>query len=262
MNKRTLISIIISAIILVFAVLICLLIKHPLATQTQTAQKVTEEMTPTLAVQSHMIPRAEEEVLLQDELTAGCETYAGTMLFRLLGFNLDEFTFADDYLISRPVDFDDRSDDLEGPDMHSAFAGDVYDYGFGAYAPVMAKSMNRYLTDEKSALSAYAYENISLETLCKEYIDNDIPVMIWATVYMEEPYVGASWTVDYVDENAKSKIGDTVEWYGNEHCLLLVGYDKNNYYFGDSSEGTIMKYGKSVVDDRYRQLGSQCVGVK
>lgn len=265
MSKRTLISIIISAIVLILAFSIGLLIRYSSAEPlTQTAETFAREQTqtPPAAELSHMISRAEEEVLLQDELTAGCETYACTMLFRLLGFDVDEFTFADDYLISRPVDFDERSDDLEGPDMYSAFAGDVYDYGFGAYASAMAKSMNRYLTDQKSELAAYAYENISLETLCEEYIDNDIPVMIWATVYMDEPYVGVSWVVDYVDENAKSEIGDTVEWYGNEHCLLLVGYDEKNYYFGDSSEGIIMKYEKSLAAERYRQLGSQSVVVK
>ena len=198
--------------------------------------------------------------LLQCTLEAGCETYACTMLLQTLGFDIDEITFADKYVDCHYVT-DDGNGNVYGPDMHSGFAGTPYK-GWGVYAPSMAKSMNRYLKDQKSDKKATAYENIDLETLCKEYVAKDIPVMVWATTDMQEPKVYCSWIVDYVDENAKAKKGDTVSWYEHEHCLMLMGYDEEYYYFGDSTRGEISHFEKKLVEKRYKQMESQCIIVE
>ena len=208
----------------------------------------------------HMIPNAEDKVIVQDELKAGCETYACTMLLNILGYDLDEFTFADHYLDIHYV-FEDEEGNMTGPDLYSGFAGTAY-AGWGVYAPSMAKSMNQYLKDKKSDQKAYNAENIPLETLCEEYIDKDIPVMIWATTNMDEPYVFSTWTVNYVDENAKTKLGDTFSWYAHEHCLVLIGYDENEYYFDDSAAGAVSHFKKDLVNERYQQLGAQSIVVK
>lgn len=207
----------------------------------------------------HMIPGAEDKVIAQTDLKAGCETYACTMLFHILGFDVDEYTIANNYLDCHYV-FEDDEGNMTGPDMYSAFAGTAY-AGWGVYAPSMAKSMNHYLSDAKLDYKAYNSENIPLDTLCKEYIDKDIPVMIWATTDMEEPYVFHTWTVNYVDENAKTKIGDRFDWYAHEHCLVLIGYDDNEYYFDDSAAGKVSHFKKDLVRERYEQLGSQSIVV-
>ena len=211
-------------------------------------------------VMSHMIPNAEDKVIPQTELKAGCETYACTMLFHILGFDLSEYTFADNYLDCHYV-FEDEDGNMEGPDMYSGFAGTAY-AGWGVYSPSMAKSMNAYLQDQKSELKAYNYDNIPLETLCEEYIMNDIPVMIWATTDMQEPYVFDTWKVNYVDENARTQLGDTFEWYAHEHCLVLIGFDEDEYFFDDSAAGAVSHFKKELVAERYKQLGSQCIVVK
>lgn len=227
---------------------------------TEATEAVTEAPTEAKP-SSHMIPDVEDKVILQTELNAGCETYACTMLMHILGLDLDEFDFANNYLDCHYVFKDEESGYMEGPDMYSAFAGTAY-AGWGVYAPSMAKSMNKYLADQKSNLKAYNAENIPLETLCEEYIVNDIPVMIWATTDMQEPYVFDSWTVNYVDENAKTKIGDTFNWLAHEHCLVLVGYDENEYYFCDSAAGAVSHFEKDLAEQRYEQLGSQSIVVK
>lgn len=200
------------------------------------------------------------EVIPQTELKAGCETYACTMLLHILGFDIDEFTFADNYLITGWVYYDEDGT-MYGPDMYSAFAGTAY-AGWGVYAPAMAKSMNSYLEGTDSKLRAYSYEDIPLESLCEEYVSKGVPVMIWATTGMLEPYVQDTWTVSYVDENAKTEIGDSFSWYAHEHCLVLIGYDEENYYFADSAAGEISVFKKDLVAKRYEQLFSQCIVVK
>ncbi len=199
-------------------------------------------------------------VLNQDELKAGCEIYACAVMLKYLGFDITEKEFADKYLIAKPITYVDQYYRY-GPDMHSAYAGDAYE-GYGIYAPAMAKSMNNYLKAMKSKLKAYDLKDVELDRLCDDYVANNIPVMVWATTYMLEPYVKAEWTIDYVDENAESEIGDTEQWFQNEHCLVLIGFDKENYYFCDSVYGKVTAYEKELVKTRYAQLFSQAIVVK
>lgn len=217
------------------------------------------------AVQENTIPESyminSVKAIAMDDLKAGCETYACTMLLNSLGFDLDEHTIADSYLNCQYVYLTEDGLDGEGPDMYSAFAGTAY-AGWGVYAPSMAKSMNEYLKDQKSNLKAYALENVELDDLVEQYVSKGVPVMIWATTYMQEPYVYHTWTVNYVDENAKTKIGDKFSWYMHEHCLVLAGYDKENYYFGDSTAGTISCFKKDLVKKRYEQMFKQAIVVK
>ncbi len=199
-------------------------------------------------------------VLNQDELKAGCEIYACTVVLKYLGFDITEKEFADNYLIAKPITYVEDYYRY-GPDMHSAYAGDAYE-GYGIYAPAMAKSMNNYLKAMKSDLKAYDLKDVEFDSLCDDYVVKNIPVMVWATTYMLEPYVKAQWTIDYVDENAESEIGETEEWFQNEHCLVLIGFDKENYYFCDSVYGKITAYEKEIVKTRYAQLFSQAIVVK
>ena len=193
-------------------------------------------------------------------LTAACETYACTMLLQYYDFDIDEYEFVDNYLITKPVYFG-TDGTRYGPDMNSAYAGDVYT-GYGINAPGMAKCMNNYLKEEKSNLSAQPLSGVSLEELCEEYILNDIPVMVWATTYMDEPYVMTTWIVDYADEDSEVKVGDTVSWQMHEHCMVLIGFDDENYYFCDSVSGKVSAYDKATSEERYSQIGMQAIILK
>ena len=207
---------------------------------------------------THSIPNVKAS--LQDTLMAGCETHACTSLLQSLGYDINEFEFADKYLECHMVSEDEVGQRF-GPDMNSGFAGTAY-AGWGVYAPAMCKFMNHYLSDVKSDKKAYLVEDTSLEDLCREYIDNDIPVMIWATTDMQEPIVYDAWKVDYVDENAKYKKGDTFVWMIHEHCLVLCGYDEKDYFFSDSVAGDVSHFEKNISEKRYEQLGYQAIVVK
>ena len=221
------------------------------AVQTEVEEKPTE-------IESYQIKNV--KVIPQGDMKAGCETCACTMLLNILGFDVDQYTIADNYLMCEYISWDENGNKY-GPDMYSAFAGSAY-AGWGVYSPSMAKSMNNYLKDQKSNLKAYSNENIPLETLCRDYVSKNVPVMIWATTDMAEPYVFDTWTVNYVDENAKTKVGDSFSWYMHEHCLVLVGYDSKNYYFADSSAGKISVFEKNLVAERYKFFGCQSIVVK
>lgn len=198
-----------------------------------------------------------------EELAAGCETYACTMLLQWYGIDMDEFEFADKYLNIQPIyGYSESEDDWYGPDLDSAYAGDI-EWGYGINAPGMAKCMNNMLKDKGSQMIATALKGVPLDTLCEEYIANDIPVMVWATTNMDEPYIKRFWTVNYVDEEVSdAQIGDTEQWMQNEHCMVLIGFDEQNYYFADSVAGTVSVFDKETSRDKYEKLGTQAIVVK
>ena len=192
----------------------------------------------------------------QQKLPTGCETCSAVMLLNYYGYNISETSFADKYLIKRPLGYGKYG--LEGPDPNCAFIGSPYTTNsFGAYAPVMAKSMNSYLA--KKSYKAVSVSGKSLEYLAGKYIAQGQPVMVWATIYMTASYKTTTWRVNYTDENARYKKGSSYTWLANEHCLLLTGYDSSFYYFNDPWTDSRIAYSKSIVNTRYNELGKQAV---
>lgn len=199
-------------------------------------------------------------LISQDYYKAGCETYACTMLLQGLGFDIDEHRFIDNYLIQENFSYDDAGN-FCGPDMNSAFAGNLYN-GAGIFCPAMAKSMNNFLTTQNTTKRAFAIKGKTLSELCTEYIDKGIPVMTWVTTYMDESYEKLSWVVDYVDENAEHQIGDMQTWRQNEHCMVLIGYNDKEFVFNDSVAGKVVRHDKALSETRFKEIGNQAVVVR
>lgn len=195
----------------------------------------------------------------QTDITYGCEAVSSTMLLNYYGYDIDKKDFTDNYLIKRDWIID-ANNTILGPDPHSAYVGNPYiqekeNCGFGCYAGVVAKSMDKLLVDEhKTKITT----GIDLDQLIEEYIKNDIPVLVWATINMQESSAGMSWIINYIDENSPYNIGDEFTWIAGEHCLVLVGYDKENYYFNDPYENKgVIGYEKELVRSRFDELGRQ-----
>ena len=243
----------VSAVIIV--VLIVIVNVAPIAPKPKPVEvkaEVTQPVTEPVSYQIQGVP-----IVSQNELKAGCETYACTMLLKSLGFDTDEFDFSENYLICSPISYGEDGTRF-GPDMYSAFAGTV-ENGYGIYSPAMAKSMNKFFEAKKSKLKATSVVGETLESLCQKYVKNGTAVMVWATTYMQEPYEKASWVVDFVDENAKTKKGDTFTWLQNEHCMVLRGYDQKDYLMADSVAGKVSHFEKKLAEQRFRELGSQAI---
>ncbi|MBQ0111311.1 MAG: C39 family peptidase, partial [Oscillospiraceae bacterium] len=118
---------------------------------------------------------------------------------------------------------------------------------YGCMASVIEKAC------EKAGATVKNTTGTSLADLCSDYIDKKRPVLVWATVNMSEKQNGNVW---YLAD------GTRFVWPKHEHCLLLVGYDDQNYYFNDPMEGATVKYEKSVVEQRYAELGKQSLSVR
>ncbi|RGQ41512.1 hypothetical protein DWY99_06150 [[Clostridium] leptum] len=94
---------------------------------------------------------------------------------------------------------------------------------------------------------------IPLDVLCETYLQNNIPVILWATINMEYPTPGDCWLMEGT--------GEELQWMRPEHCLLLVGYDQDYYYFNDPTAERQYRYEKSACEAAYQGLHSQAVAV-
>ena len=90
----------------------------------------------------------------------------------------------------------------------------------------------------------------SLPDLCATYVAKGVPVILWATISMRETVPQNTW---YLAD------GKRYTWPGNEHCMLLVGYDDTHYYFNDPYAGKTVCYARQLTEDRYAELGRQAV---
>ena len=173
----------------------------------------------------------------------GCESVSAVMALNYFDTNISVDTFIDGYL--------EKGDPLSF-DPNLCFGGDPRSSsGMGCYAPVIERAISK--TIQGKALKATAVYGKTVEELCELYIDNDIPVIFWATMNMTKPYSGREISYD----------GKIIRWVAPEHCLLLVGYDDNNYIFRDPLKTeTVTYYPKQSVNTAYLGMGAQAVVVE
>jgi len=77
-------------------------------------------------------------------------------------------------------------------------------------------------------------------------------VIVWATIGMLDAYPSSTWTM---------LSGETYTWLSNEHCMLLVGYDEESYYFNDPWTGKTIGYDRTTSEDRYAVMGMQSLTI-
>ena len=180
----------------------------------------------------------------------GCESVSAVMLLQFLGADITVDEFIEKYLEKQ--DFEKRDGEMFGPDPRKYFCGSPYDEdSFGCYAPVIAGAMKRVLGGTYTVKDESGTDTAEL---IRRYIDKGMPVVYWACINMREPVIGPQWKL--------LDTGQIFTWVSNEHCMLLVGYDGEGYYFNDPyNNNGLIHYPKEVVEERHRAQHMQAVGV-
>ena len=194
----------------------------------------------------------------QDEYPTGCELVCASMLLAYYGFDISPSELIEQGYIGTGSVTEDfmNPGTYYGDDPNKVFIGDpndIYNFSYGCYSGAIFSGLRKYL--ERKYYDAANLSGISLKDLCMEYIDRGEPVLIWASTNMEPTHT---------EDNNKWIITDTGEefsWISNEHCLVLVGYDDENYCFHDPQTGANVLYPKAVSEQRYRELGRQAITV-
>lgn len=178
------------------------------------------------------------------ELPTGCEATALTMLINYNNINVSKTEVAKampkssapylsngKYVAAHPNDY---------------FIGNPFSANsYGAYAPVIAKTLNNYLPGRAINLTNKSFDAIL------EYIDAGQPVVMWVTIDMRNTYKGRTWQTPY----------GSFTWTAPQHAVLMTGYDNEYIYYNDPTTGTNRKTSKEVFINRWASLGKQAVTV-
>ena len=183
-------------------------------------------------------------------LATGCELVSATMVMQFYGYDIT----VEDFVQNTPQsELKQTKGGFVGNDPSESFIGNPHSSnGFGCYAPVITSVMNSFFNHKSK--KAVDVTGTNLEDLLHTYIDNDSPVLVWATMNMKQPQHGKSWTIE--------STGKTFQWIAGEHCLVLVGYDHDLYYFNDPYDTPgLGGYDHELVEARYQALGPQAAAV-
>lgn len=189
----------------------------------------------------------------RDKYPTGCESVTAVMALQYAGVEVSVEEFIDGYLPQGSAPYTDASGRLVGASPWEEFLGSPYsESGWGCYAPVIAGALEQLLQDRDiKDLSVKELEGQSLESLCRAYVDRGVPVMLWATIDMEQPVE----STQFILENT----GEPFTWIYPLHCLLLTGEDGESYYFNDPLAGKNVSYPKDQVKTAYQGVGMQAV---
>lgn len=215
--------------------------RHP-STAVQTTTKTTQSTAPT-ATMSHLIQNI-PRICQFPEFPSGCESVASVIALQYMKEPISVTNFINNYL---PMGAVYRKDGiLYGPDPYEQFVGDPRSqYALGCFAPVIEKAIVRYFGDEKRVKNTTGE---TLDSLCEQYVSRNIPALVWVSIYMKDTGKGNVWYT----ENGKR-----FQWITNEHCMVLIGYDTNGYYFQDPYSGNQLYYDKALSARRYDTFGKQ-----
>lgn len=176
----------------------------------------------------------------------GCESVSAVMALNYLGSPITPEEFMDNLLPRGAAPAKGEDGIYYGCDPWKAFPGTPYtNEGWGCFAPVIVEAVNRM-----EGFRAEAYYDLSIKELLTRFIDRDIPVLFWATINMETPRNDMNWVTEE---------GKAIRWINPMHCLLLIGYDEDGYYFNDPTGGERAYYTKDQVQTAYDAQGRQAV---
>ncbi|MGE7871691.1 C39 family peptidase [Bacillus paramycoides] len=177
------------------------------------------------------------------ELERGCEVTSLAMMLQYAGVSVDKMKLADEI---KKVDFEDngtRGNPNEG------FVGDIYTFsesGYGVYHGPLFQLAKKYLPNEAVDLTGK-----SIEEVYKSVKAGQPVVMITNATYAplgEDEF--ATWETDS---------GDVSITY-SEHCVVLVGYDKESVYIQDPlNDSPDVSVPRENFEKAWVQMGSQAI---
>lgn len=211
-------------------------------TKAATAPTGGQTTTTASAADSDVYYLSVNNILQNPELPTGCEVTSLTIVLNYYGYNVDKCYMVDHYLPWTTT----------WDSINTHFIGNPRSiHGCGCNAPVIVDTANRYLSDNGNKFTAVNKTGSSPSQLY-DLVKNGYPVMVWATIGMQDTYVSGTWTAQDTGEN--------IVFMKKEHCLVLTGYDKvgGTVTFCDPMVG-VASYSMSTFETRYGQLGKQAV---
>ncbi len=182
------------------------------------------------------------ENIMQNEIQMmnGCEVVSLSIALKYYGYEIDPRDLFDDYMPKGPNN--GKTNPFE------KYMGDPSNRtGYGCYAPCVVTTANKYLKDQGAALVAHDISGSTMTQL-EYYLAKGYPIVLWATLNMEDSAVIGTWEFD----------GEPVSWYAKSHCVVLAGYDYEDFIICDPQKGVVY-HDKAIVEKAYNLIYSQAV---
>lgn len=206
-----------------------------------------------------------------DDYPSGCESVTAVMALNHAGYGIDVDSFIEDYLPLSEEPYYDDDGILRAGSPYEVFIGTPYsEFSYGCYAPVIRRALSAALDDLQGGTVPDGQEvnaeptdgqprdrvidlsGKTLRKLCEEYVSRGIPVIVWGTIHMDPVESLTSWILPN---------GSEFTWKAHEHCMLLVGYDEDSYYFNDPLERKNVAYDRADCESAYAELYSQALAI-
>ena len=177
------------------------------------------------------------------ELERGCEVTSLAMMLQYAGVSVDKMKLANEI---KKVNFMD--DGVRG-NPNEGFVGNIYTFsesGYGVYHGPLFQLAKKYLPNKAVDLTGK-----SIEEIYKSVNNGQPVVMITNATYApldEDEFT--TW---------ETNSGDVSITY-NEHCVVLVGYDKESVYIRDPLNDSLdVKVPRGNFEQAWVQMGSQAI---
>ncbi|PFJ13635.1 hypothetical protein COD67_19445 [Bacillus cereus] len=177
------------------------------------------------------------------ELDRGCEVTSLAMMLQYAGVSVDKMKLANEI---KKVDFID--DGVRG-NPNEGFVGNIYTFsesGYGVYHEPLFQLAKKYLPNKAVDLTGK-----SIEEMYKSVKAGQPVVMITNATYApldEDEFT--TW---------ETNSGDVSITY-NEHCVVLVGFDKESVYIRDPLNDSLdVKVPRENFEQAWVQMGSQAI---
>jgi len=188
----------------------------------------------------------------------GCESVSAASVLQYYGIGISVDDFIDNFLSKTELEvigYNRQGDKiLSGKHPNDSFIGNPKSsYGLGCYERTITNAVTKVL--EEFNLQDYFtvehHRDLTIQDV-ESYLDNNIPVIVWATQNMVPSEKGLNWYIEDTDI--------LFQYMKNEHCMVAIGYDDEYIYFNDTLIGRIA-YPKMLLEDRYIQMGTRTVTI-
>lgn len=185
----------------------------------------------------------------REDMPTGCELVSAKTVLAYLGHTVTNQDIMNN--LTRCDLGVDGYGRLYGKSPFEAFIGDPRHYtGFGCYPPVIENMVDSMGFGDITVCNTSSQP---LDVIAETYLTQGFPVMVWVTIGLVDSYWGDSWYL--TDENG-NVTDEKYTWRAQEHCMVLVGYDENYYYFNDPLGASgASGYDKALVEKRYNEMG-------
>ena len=189
----------------------------------------------------------------------GCESVSAVSVLQYYGLDISVDDFIDQHLNKSEltvIGYNRYGDKiLQGPHPNKSFIGNPKSAeGLGCYENTIVEAINSVLDEYQ--ISEYfkveAHRNLTMQDVTN-YLDNGVPVIIWATQNMVDSECGLTWYITGTDT--------IFQYMKNEHCLVAIGHNDQYIFFNDSLVGKVA-YPISLVQDRYAQMNYRTVTIE